>query len=305
MRFGRRLRDRPVLYMKTDSVLRGSAGAELEGLALALPSRPLFLIPAVPEMGKTTREGRLFEQGIPAHQTEYGKDPISPLSTNDIRAILERTGSVSCQLVDAETSDDIDRAVEGALRQPSVILAGSVALADALARRVENTASAPAMGTLPERLLIVSGSGYSRALEQLQFAAAACGEKILQVGKETRVTAELARRAGKVAFLQIQPGAFRTRSDARRALSVLFRKVGAFIRLYDPQAIGIVGGETAYRIFRLFRVTRLEVFGREQQGMPHGMIKDGALAGCAFATKGGSVGSRDSCARMAACLRVR
>ena len=140
MRLARRLGSRPVLYMKMDSVLRGSAGAELEGLTRALPSRSLFLIPAVPEMGKTTKEGRLFEHGVPAHQTEYGKDPVSPLFTNDIRAIIGRTGSVNCQVVDAETSEDIDRAVQGALRQPSVILAGSVGLADALARRLESTA---------------------------------------------------------------------------------------------------------------------------------------------------------------------
>jgi uncharacterized protein YgbK (DUF1537 family) len=305
MRLAHQLGNRPVLFMKTDSVLRGSAGAELEGLTRALPSRSLFLIPAVPEMGKTTRGGRLFEHGIPAHQTEYGKDPVSPLYTNDIRAIIGRTGSVNCQVVDAETSEDIDRAVQGALRQPSVILAGSVGLADALARRVESTAGMAGIGMSPERTLIVSGSGYPRALEQLQFAADACGEKILEVGRNTRVTAALANRAGKVAFLRIETGAFRTRCEGRWALSVLFRKVREFIRLYDPHALGIVGGETAYRIFRLLRATRLKVLGREQQGMPYGMIEDGALAGRAFATKGGSVGSRDACARMVACMKLR
>jgi uncharacterized protein YgbK (DUF1537 family) len=304
MRLARRLCDRPVLYMKTDSVLRGSAGAELEGLARALPSRSLLLVPAVPEMGKTTKDGRLFERGIPAHQTEYGKDPVSPLCTNDIRALIGRTGSVNFELADAETSEDIDHAVQGALLQPNVILAGSVALADALARRMEKNAETLVIGTSPERTLIVSGSSYSKALEQLQFAAAACGEQILEIGKNTRVTAALVNRSRKAAFLRIETGTCRTRRDARRELPALFRKLCEVIQLYDPSALGIVGGETAYRIFRFFRVTKLEVFGREQQGMPYGMIKDGALAGCAFATKGGSVGSRDACLRMTACMRV-
>jgi uncharacterized protein YgbK (DUF1537 family) len=264
-------------------------------------------------MGKTTKEGRLYEHGIPAHETEYGKDPLSPLLTNDIREIIGGTGTVNCQVVDAETVEDIDQAVLEALRcleesaeipRRGVIFAGSVGLADALARRVECVAWTSGMGTSPERTLIVCGSGYPRAIEQLQFAAAAAGEKILEVGRNTRLTSAMANKTRKIVFLRIETGTFGSRRDVRWRLAALFRKVNKFIELFDPDALGIIGGETAYRILRLSRATRLEVLGREQLGLSYGMIRDGALAGRAFATKGGSVGTRDACARMVACMRI-
>jgi uncharacterized protein YgbK (DUF1537 family) len=302
----RSLRGRPVIYKKTDSVLRGPAGAELQAVARLFPRHPLFVIPAIPELGKTTRDGRLFEHGIPAHQTEYGTDPISPLATNEIRQIIGASGRVDFEAPDAETSEDIARVVERALAGGTAILAGSVGLADELARCVQPRAWTIATGSVPRRVLILSGSRYRTACAQLRLAASAFDEEVLDVGLEEDERDTLQRCRGKsVVFLQLDTGEPRKRPETRRRLFSAFRRTGRIIRGYDPDAVGIVGGETAYLILRLLRTTHLRVEGREQPGVPYGIIGDGDLRGCAFATKGGSVGTPDACVRMVACMARR
>jgi D-threonate/D-erythronate kinase len=295
-----------VIYKKTDSVLRGPAGAELEEMARLFPRHPLFLIPAIPQLGKTTRGGRLFERGIAAHETDYGTDPLSPLLTNDIRQIIAATGRVDLEVPDAETADDISRAVERALAGGRSILAGSLGLADELARRVLPAAPTPSAGRVPSRTLILSGSRYPTARAQISLAASAFGETVIEMGAGGDQRETLERCRGRsVVFLQVDPGGLGTRRGSNRRLAGLFRAVRKFVRAYGPDAVGIVGGETAYRILRLLRTGQLEVDGREQPGLPYGVIRDGALRGCAFATKGGSVGTADACVRMVACLARR
>jgi uncharacterized protein YgbK (DUF1537 family) len=309
-RVARSLRDRAVVYKKTDSVLRGPSGAELQAMARLFPRHSLFLIPSIPDMGKTTRDGRLYERGIPAHQTEYGRDPVSPLTTNDIRKIVGSTGRVAFEAPDAESPADIARAVERALASGKVIVAGSLGLADELARCVQppltTVATAGSTARVPRRTLILSGSLYPTARAQLSLAASAFGEEILDVRTARSDHEVLQRCRGKnVALLQVDVGEARTPGEARRILARLFRTVRLVIRSYAPDAVGIIGGETAFRILRLLGTRELEVEGREEPGLTYGVIGDGELSGRAFATKGGSVGSPDACVRMVACMARR
>jgi D-threonate/D-erythronate kinase len=314
----RALRGKAIVYKKTDSVLRGAVGAELEAMARLFPRHPVYLVPAIPEMGKTTKGGRLFERGIPAHQTEYGRDPVSPLRTNDIGTIIAASGRVSFEAPDAESPQDIARTVERAFSGGQAILAGSLGLADELARRIPpaardgaaaagaGSASARAGGVAARRTLILNGSRYPTACAQLSFAAAALGEEVLDA-RELGSDVEMLRRCrGKsVVFLQVDAGGLPGGREARRRLDALFRSVRLLVRSCPPDAVGIIGGETAFRILRLLRVTSLEVEGRDQPGLTYGFVRDGELCGCAFSAKGGSVGSADACVRMVACMARR
>jgi D-threonate/D-erythronate kinase len=298
-RTARLLRGEAVVYKKTDSVLRGPAGAELEGMARALPGHAIHVIPAVPDMGKTTRNGCLFERGIPAHQTDYGTDPLSPLATNDIRRIIASTGKVRFAVEDVESNPDLDRVVAAALQEGRVVLAGSVGLADALARRLEPREQAAVRMGRAERVLVLCGSSYAASREQMRRAASALGRGIIAIGENTSPS-EAARQCagGDVALLGIQTESVL----AGRRLSSLFARVRRVILSFEPRALGIIGGETAYRILRLLGATRLDVRGKIQQGLAFGTIVDGEFRCRSFATKGGSVGSPDACLRMIQCL---
>ena len=297
----RLVRHATVVYKKTDSVLRGPAGAELEGISRALPGYAIHVIPAVPDLGKTTRDGCLFERGVPAHRTEYGIDPLSPLETNDIRRIIGATGQVRFTVADVETNEDLDRAVAQALEEGRVVLAGSVGLADALARRLQATRwTSPPPGRA-DRVLVLCGSRYAASREQMQRAASVLGREILTIVEGTSPSEAARECAGAhVALVAIQTESLL----AGRRLASLFGKVRQVIRSFDPNALGIIGGETAYRILRQLGAGALDVRGKIQLGVAFGTIVDGELAGRTFATKGGSVGTPDACLRMIDCLRT-
>jgi uncharacterized protein YgbK (DUF1537 family) len=75
-------------------------------------------------------------------------------------------------------------------------------------------------------------------------------------------------------------------------------KVHTLMFHLKPDAIGIIGGETVFSLFKSLNIHTLRVQGRISDVMPHGSIIDGHLAGCIFSSKGGSVGSDDSVTKM-------
>jgi uncharacterized protein YgbK (DUF1537 family) len=79
--------DIPFVYKKTDSVLRGNIGAELDALIRARGG-PLFFVPAWPAMGRTTSEGRQLLTGIPVDKTEFARDGLNPVRRSFIPDII-------------------------------------------------------------------------------------------------------------------------------------------------------------------------------------------------------------------------
>jgi uncharacterized protein YgbK (DUF1537 family) len=154
--------------------------------------------------------------------------------------------------------------------------------------------------------MIVCGSGYPAAREQLERAASAFDTSVISFGNESAVSSIIRACQGKeLVLLQIETGRVRAARRARWPLQRLFRKVGRLIRSCEPDGLGIVGGETAFRTLRRLGATRLDVEGRLQPGLAYGAIVDGALAGAGFASKGGSVGGEDACVLMVERLRGR
>lgn len=85
---------RQLVYKKVDSTLRGNLGAEIEAL-----SKPVVLAPAIPRLGRTTREGRHYIDGVPLEESEYAKDPFSPVPHSEIHEILARQSNAACELI--------------------------------------------------------------------------------------------------------------------------------------------------------------------------------------------------------------
>lgn len=74
----------PVRYKKIDSTLRGNLAAELEEM-LALGVERIVLAPAFPLNGRTVEDGVLRVNGVPVNETEFARDPLSPVKTGRLR----------------------------------------------------------------------------------------------------------------------------------------------------------------------------------------------------------------------------
>ena len=76
------------IYKKVDSVLRGHVLVELQALISHIGADRALLIPANPFLGRIIRDGRYLVHGQPLHETDFSRDPESPITTSDVLELL-------------------------------------------------------------------------------------------------------------------------------------------------------------------------------------------------------------------------
>jgi len=305
-----------LVFKKIDSTLRGAVGAELEAVLAATGRRAALVCPAFPAQGRTVVQGILRVSGIPAHESPTGSDPDYPGCTSDVVEILSRgagrpvrrlpledvragrnaiAGSlagtgVAIIAADAETDVDLDSLAVAAVRDPSLVLAGSAGLARAAAAALGH--AGPTI-PLPEgrAWLIVCGSLHPASRAQYR-ALHATGLATLTVGGGAApdvapLVAEL--RGGRAALIASsdEPG---SRDETARRLAGAAAAVLAVIR---PDLTAVTGGETAHALFRALGASRLELLGSPMSGLALGdMVVNGAST-LPLLTKAGGFGPAD------------
>jgi len=175
------------LFKKMDSTLRGNLGAETEAALLASGASLALVVPAVPRLGRITRDGECFIHGLRLTETEFASDPKTPVTTANIaRRLLEQStlpcggltlaqvrgpqllalmqqaadSTPSLLVVDAETDDDLQRIAQAASRLAQrPLLVGAAGLSDAL--------TALLVDRHPSPLLAVVGSMSDIARQQI------------------------------------------------------------------------------------------------------------------------------------------
>jgi len=83
----------PYIYKKTDSALRGNIGAELQAVLDASGEEMLPFFPALPGMGRVTKNGIQLIDGVPVACSIFGKDPFNPVTSSYIPEIIGTQGS--------------------------------------------------------------------------------------------------------------------------------------------------------------------------------------------------------------------
>ena len=98
----------PVIYKKVDSTLRGNPGAEIAAVLESCGFDAALLTPALPDTGRTVRNGTLFVNGVPVSDTGFSEDPRSPVKSSRIVEIIRRDIPVVCKEIG---SSEINEAV--------------------------------------------------------------------------------------------------------------------------------------------------------------------------------------------------
>jgi uncharacterized protein YgbK (DUF1537 family) len=221
----------PYVYKKTDSTLRGNIGAELEALVRARTLRALPFIPAYPSLGRTTKDGRQYLEGVPIDKTAMASDALNPILHSFIPDIIAEQSTLSVQLVprgaggniaateilvyDAESAADLQD-ITRALDEQKLLgaTAGCAGFAETLLERIPfDGTRVPGLDTVQSNVpkpgaapvLILSGSRHPVSLAQVKAAMdsgvpaeAVDGDKLLSpewfAGEEARA---LAARCGE------------------------------------------------------------------------------------------------------------
>jgi len=144
----------PYIYKKTDSVMRGNIGAELEGALEASGETSIYLVPAYPKSGRTTVGGVQYLNGVPVARSVFGRDPFEPVRYSDLSDLLgqqtdipirkvsvgdlsqgrtfSKTADREIVVVDAETDEDLRMAASVLSAKGPKLLAGCAGFAEML-----------------------------------------------------------------------------------------------------------------------------------------------------------------------------
>lgn len=142
-----------LVYKKIDSTLRGKVIEELKAMEEVYQPDKIVFAPAFPQIGRTTEEKTHKVKGVPLLETEFAKDPLSPIETDNIVTLLEegfqetvthhsvehvRSGNITLEdskihTFDSIISQDLTKIAHDLLSNEERILwVGSAGLANAL-----------------------------------------------------------------------------------------------------------------------------------------------------------------------------
>jgi D-threonate/D-erythronate kinase len=179
-------------YKKTDSTLRGNIGSELEALRTATGQRILPFIPAYPKLKRTTVNGIQYVNALPLHETAFAKDPLEPITSSYVPAIIEEQTRAQARVVgrngttlqvavelsregiyvfDVLTDDDLKQVGE-LLKRNNLLNAtsGSSGFAERLPDLLEFERCPVKVPCSEGRMLVVNGSVNEVSLKQVSHA---------------------------------------------------------------------------------------------------------------------------------------
>lgn len=181
------------IYKKTDSALRGNIGAELAAVMTAGGLRQLPFLPAFPQIGRITRGGIHYVDGVPVDKSPFGQDPFEPVKHSAVTELIEEQWALPARsfpalkagdsvprdegilVFDAADTEELCRTGRQLLEQGGMhILAGCAGFGTVLPELlgIAGTEARP-LPILDPRLLVVCGSVNSITLAQLDKAESA------------------------------------------------------------------------------------------------------------------------------------
>jgi D-threonate/D-erythronate kinase len=326
-----------VLLKKIDTGLRGPLGAEIDAALDAVGAAQAFVLPAIPEVGRTTVGGEQLVGGIPVHRTAFAQDPHNPVRDARVRAVIEATSrrrtagtdlqaarrpeSIAAALddcrapivvMDAETDEDLLRCVRALLGRPRpLLLVGSTGMARALRRALPvEPCPVAAAAREPSRgagVLVVLGSVHPTARAQRDHAGrmgvfGAVMEVPLAEGERVGRDAARALRAGRVVALAA-PDQVTAGSEAAIA-AALRSAVASALAAVRPAGVVLVGGETAFHVLDGLGHPPLAIESRPAPLVVRGRLVSGRHRGLPVITKGGSTGESNLLAVLVQSLAV-
>ncbi len=314
---------------KVDSTLRGNIAEEIKAVDEAFKSDMVVFSPALPDLGRTTVEGVHCLNGTPITKTELARDPVKPVTEDNIKKILEKAYAEKVIHVntkdveegnfnfsagriftfDASSNAHMQTIINKGLATGKRILwVGTAAMADNLFEIEYKT---------PPSLAVV-GSVSSVTRLQVKFAENS-GIKILKVpvsdiieGRSIEDTVNEAveiLNQGKDLIL-ISPASYSLeeyeqingsgilKSMSTNEISIFVQDVLGEIskEVLDKVKISgvfLTGGDTATGLFKKLGALGSSISGEVTTGIPLMRLRGGSFDGLKVITKAGAFGKED------------
>jgi uncharacterized protein YgbK (DUF1537 family) len=252
------------IYKKTDSTLRGPVGAEFDGLLEAFPDRAIVYAPAYPRLGRTVVDGILLVNGKPVAETEFGRDPLNPVSESSVPALIQASCEHAARVTihDASSEADMEQIAES-IWPAEEIAAGPAGMAAHWARLLPLPASAPAPLPRVRQPLVLCGSLHPVSRAQAK-AAQQLGVRVLMSPKQRE-------------------------DDPRQVAARLASCAAKAVSTQRADCLIVIGGDTARATFDALGCRGLTSAGELAPGVPLSFTE----AGLPVVTKAGGFGEPD------------
>lgn len=312
-----------LVYKKIDSTLRGNIVEEIRAVSDVYKPDKIVFAPALPEVGRTTEKGIHQLNNIPLMETEFAKDPLSPILNDNIIEILEdgfnekvkhHTNSESINLEDAKyhtfdavTQTDLLSIADALLDSSQRILwVGSAGLANAFFQSVYPLKpSLGVVGSISEKSLIQMKYAESNGVEVMKVENKELfnKENIEIVGKKA---IDILNRNGKLIIT-----AAKTRSDYEESLrygeelgldhentgwyvmDFLSRVTNYVLSEIELSGLFLTGGSTAISVMDAINTTRVSIQSELLTGIVHSTLSDGLYKDVNIVTKAGGFGDEE------------
>lgn len=253
---------RQLIFKKIDSTLRGPVRAELAALSRFFPHARILFAPANPAAGRTVRQGQLCVRGVPVADTEFGRDPVSPVRSSSLAEFVEPSMARSVIIPDVETQRDFDvivREMDESGKPWIGVGSGGLARAIAARRAQEDhpTLDNVSNSLTSSAVLLVCGSAHELNRAQAEELRNERGVRLIEVpiGASVNESDALAGDllSGKPISALLQP----QRGDSGAASKTIVAMAAQLIRRANVRRLFITGGETAYALCCALDVTAL------------------------------------------------
>ncbi len=261
------------VFKKVDSRLKGHVSAETAVLARLLGCNRVLACPAVPELGRVVRAGRVEGAGVDR--------PI------DVAAAFSGAAA-EVDTPPAATAADLDAILDRA--GPDQLLAGARGLSAALARRMGRGGAQPVPPPVG-RLMMAIGSRDPVTLAQIEALTGAA----VATAPDGHLPTDVADRLrGPLVLLRLTGSGDDPAAGRRFATGT-----AALVDALAPKVLFACGGETADALLDALDIDSLTLGGEMAPGMPWGRADGRDLA---VITKSGGFGAADLLARLAAAV---
>ncbi len=325
-----------LVYKKIDSALRGNLRPEIDALLDGLGFQAALIAPAYPGQGRTTLAGVHRIHGVPVAETEMARDPVTPVTDSRIDRLLSGrspalTGRIDLQTVEAggdrlaeavrrmmasgirrivfDATDDGHLSAIAGLAAPDwgldgILFVGSAGLAHALAGGAEPTEVA---FPVRRRILVVCGSASPVSKNQVaalrEVLPGTCRVDELAPAELAEPTETVDRPDGGVPGVWILAVAPVFESAGRSVapdavVNGLARRAVARMARYRPDALVLIGGDTAHAVFKGAHAEGMTLTGEILPGMAGGQIAGGPWHRLPTVTKAGAFGGPDTLVRL-------
>ena len=311
---------------KVDSTLRGNIAWEVRAVDNAFGGDMVFLMPAFPDMGRTTKGAVQMIFGRRIIDTEFASDPRTPvvednlvkllaaaysdkvthLTIRDIEAGRFDFSSGRLYVSDAVTNSHMQTVIHAVLQTgKSVLWVGTAAIADNLLE-IEHP-------TLPAMALVASVSETTR--KQVRYAEKngvplvvvpahePIGEDInrfireavahLKLKKDVIVLTGAAYDRAELENSVVSGDSFDSSAAGERIQAIMGEIAADILKQTEISGIFLTGGDTAKAFFTQIGAHRFRILSEVLTAIPLAQIVGGFYDGLKVITKAGAFGKED------------